>query len=240
MTRKLRAKPPSPFRCFNSSPEVIRLVVLMYVRFPLSLRNVEDLLFERGIDICHETVRFWWNRFGPMFAADIRRQRINRMKGFRQWRWHLDEMYVKINGEMHYLWRAVDQEGEVLESYVTRTRDKGAALAFMKKALKRHGSPEAITTDGLRSYKAAMKELGNAHKQEVGRWANNRVENSHLPFRRRERAMLRFRQMKSLQKFASVHDSLHNHFNSERHLVDRQTYKQRRSAALAEWQIVAG
>ena len=91
-------KPESPFRYFNSSPEVIRLVVLMYVRFPLSLRNVEDLLFERGIDICHETVRMWWNRFGPMFAADIRRQRVSRMRGFRHWRWHLDEMYVKLNG----------------------------------------------------------------------------------------------------------------------------------------------
>ena len=239
MPRKSRALPPSPFRRFNSSPEVIRLVVLMYVRFPLSLRNVEDLLFERGIDLCHETVRFWWNRFGPLFAADIRRQRVSRMRGFRQWRWHLDEVYVKISGEMHYLWRAVDHEGEVLESFVTRTRDKTAALAFMKKALKRHGSPQAITTDGLRSYKAAMTELGNADKQEIGRWANNRVENSHLPFRRRERAMLRFRQMKSLQKFASVHASIHNHFNSERHLLDRQTYKQRRSAALAEWQSLA-
>jgi putative transposase len=237
MPRKSRALPPSPFRRFNSSPEVIRLVVLMYVRFPLSLRNVEDLLHERGIDICHETVRFWWNRFGPMFAADIRRQRVSRMRGYRHW--HLDEVYVKINGEMMYLWRAVDQEGEVLESYVTRTRDKAAALTFMKKALKRHGSPEKITTDGLRSYKAAMNELGNADKQEIGRWANNRVENSHLPFRRRERAMLRFRQMKSLQKFASVHASLHNHFSSERHLIDRQTYKQRRSAALAEWQSLA-
>nr|WP_022685429.1 IS6 family transposase [Sphingomonas phyllosphaerae] len=130
-------KPASPFRYFNSSPEVIRLVVLMYVRFPLSLRNVEDLLFERGIDICHETVRLWWNRFGPLFAGDIRRQRVSRMRGFRHWRWHLDEMYVKLNGEMVYLWRAVDHEGEVLESYVTRTRDKAAALAFMKKALKR-------------------------------------------------------------------------------------------------------
>ncbi len=198
-------KPASRFRYFNSSPEVIRLVVMMYVRFPLSLRNVEDLLFERGIDICHETVRHWWNRFGPMFAADVRRQRVSRMKGFRQWKWHLDEVYVKINGEMHYLWRAVDQEGEVLESFVTKTLDKKAALAFMKKALKRHGSPAEITTDGLRSYKAAMTELGNSAKQEVGRWANNRVENSRLPFRRRERAMLRFRQMKSLQKFASVH-----------------------------------
>jgi putative transposase len=236
MPRKSRAKPPSPFKRFNSSPEVIRLAVLMYVRFPLSLRNVEDLLFERGIDICHETVRQWWNRFGPIFAADIRRQRVSRMRGFRHWKWHLDEMYVKLNGEMVYLWRAVDHEGEVLESYVTRTRDKPAALRFMKKALKRHGSPEAITTDGLRSYRAAMTELGNDQKQEVGRWANNRVENSHLPFRRRERAMLRFRRMKSLQKFASVHASFDNHFNSERHLIDRQTYKTRRSAALAEWQ----
>lgn len=141
---------------------------------------------------------------------------------------------------MHYLWRAVDQEGEVLESYVTKMRDKKAALRFMKKALKRHGSPAEITTDGLRSYKAAMTQLGNAEKQEVGRWANNRVENSHLPFRRRERAMLRFRQMKSLQKFASVHANVHNHFNLERHLVDRQIYKTRRSAALAEWQNLVG
>ena len=229
-------KPASPFRYFNSSPEVIRLVVMMYVRFPLSLRNVEDLLAERGIDICHETVRHWWNRFGPMFAADIRRQRVSSMRGFRQWRWHLDEMYVKLGGEMVYLWRAVDQEGEILESYGTKTRDKAAALTFMKKALKCHGSPDAITTDGLRSYKAAMSELGNADKQEIGRWANNRVENSHLSFRRRERAMLRFRRMACLQKFASLHANVHNHFNSERHLVDRETYKARRSAALAEWQ----
>ena len=145
-------------------------------------------------------------------------------------------MYVKLGGEMVYLWRAVDQEGEILESFVTRKRDKEAALAFMKKALKRHGSPEKITTDGLRSYRAAMNELGNADKQEIGRWANNRVENSHLPFRRRERAMLRFRQMKTLQNFASVHANVPNHFNQERHLVDRQTYKKRRSAVLAEWQ----
>jgi putative transposase len=198
-------KAATPFRYFNSSPEVIRLVVMMYVRYRLSSRNVEDLLFERGIDLSYETVRFWWNRFGPLFAADIRRQRVSRMKGFKHW--HLDEMYVKIGGEMHYLWRAVDQEGEVLESFVTKTRDKKAALAFIKRALKRHGTAETITTDGLRSYGAAMDELGNRDKQEIGRWANNRVENSHLPFRRRERAMLRFRQLKSLQMFASVHAS---------------------------------
>ena len=213
-------------------------MVLMYVKYPLSLRNVEDLLFERGIDICHETVRMWWNRFGPLFAGEIRRQRVSRMKGFCHWRWHLDEMYVKMNGEIVYLWRAVDQEGEILESYVTKKRDKAAALSFMKRALKRHGSPEAITTDGLRSYGAAMSELDNTGKREVRRWANNRVENSHLPFRRRERAMLRFRQMKTLQKFASVHANVHNHFNLERHLIDRQTYKKRRLAALVEWQSV--
>jgi putative transposase len=217
---------PNPFRWFDSSPEVIRLVVMMYVKFPLSLRNVEDLLHERGIDICHETVRLWWNRFGPMFAAEIRRKRVQAMRQHTHWKWHLDEVYVKINGKMHYLWRAVDHEEEVLESYVTKTRDKAAALSFIKKA---------ITTDGLRSYKAAMKEIGNAEKQEVGRWANNRCENSHQPFRRRERAMLRFRQMKSLQKFSSVHASVHNHFNQERHLTDRETYTANRSAALAEW-----
>lgn len=236
MSRKSRAKPPSPFKRFNSSPEVIRLVVMMYVRFPLSLRNVEDLLAERGIDICHETVRFWWNRFGPMFAADIKRQRISRMRGYRNWCWHVDEVFVKINGETHYLWRAVDHEGEILESYVTKKRDKKAALRFFKKALKRHGRAEAIVTDGLQSYPAAMRELGNLERREVGRWLNNRAENSHLPFRRRERAMLRFRQMKSLQKFASVHANVHNHFNQDHHLIDRQTYKENRSAALAEWQ----
>ena len=176
-------KSDNPFRYFHSSPEVIRQVVMLYVRYPLSLRNVEDLLFERGIDLCHETVRLWWNRFGPLFAADIRRQRVNRMRGFRQWRWHLDEMYVKLNGGMVYLWRAVDHEGEILESFVTKKRDKSAALAFMKKALKRHGQVEAIVTDGLRSYTAAMRDLGNLDRHEMGRWQNNRVENSHLPFR---------------------------------------------------------
>jgi putative transposase len=169
MSRKSRALPPSPFRRFNSSPEVIRLVVLMYVRFPLSLRNVEDLLFERGIDICHETVRHWWNRFGPMFAGDIRRQRVSRMGCFRHWRWHLDEMYVKLNGETVYLWRAVDHEGEILESYITKKRNKSAALAFMKKTLKRHGQADVIVTDGLRSYPAAMRDLGNIDRRELAR-----------------------------------------------------------------------
>ena len=207
---------------------------MLYVRFPLSLRNVEDLLHERGIDISHETVRFWWNRFGPMFAAEIRKRRIEGMKSGR-WRWHLDEIFVKINGVKHYLWRAVDHEGEVLESFVTKTRDKKAALKFLKKAMRRHGRAGGLVTDKLRSYGAALKVLGSADCQETGRWLNNRAENSHLPFRRRERAMLRFRRMRSLQKFASVHASVSNHFNQERSLSSRSIFKQNRAAALAEW-----
>jgi putative transposase len=178
---------------------------MMYVRFPLSLRNVEDLLHERGIDISYETVRFWWNRFGPLFAAEIRNKRVSQMRAYSNWQWHLDEVFVKINGETHYLWRAVDHEGEVLESYVTKRRDRKAAFKFLRKIMKRHGSADVFVTDKLRSYGAAMKEIGNADRQETGRWLNNRAENSHQPFRRRERAMLRFRRMRSLQKFVAVH-----------------------------------
>ena len=128
----------------------------------------------------------------------------------------------------------------MLESFVTKERDKAAALKFIKKAMKRHGSPKAIVTDGLRSYGAALKEIGGTERQEVGRWKNNRAENSHQPFRRRERAMQKFRRMKTLQKFASTHATVFNHFNSERTLVSRKTYKERRSAALAEWRTVLG
>ncbi len=224
-----------PFKYFKTSSEIIKLAVMMYVRFPLSLRNVEDLLHERGIEISHESVRFWWNRVGPIFAAEIRRNRINQMRAYSNWQWHLDEVFVKINGEQHDLWRAVDHEGEVLESYVTKRRDRNAALKFSRKLMKRYGSPKIVVTDKLRSYGAAMKVIGNADRQETGRWLNNRAENSHLPFRRRERAMLRFRRMRSLQKFAAVHSSVHNHFNQERHLYSRTNFKLNRTAALTEW-----
>ena len=184
----------NPFRYFNSSPEVIRLAVMMYVRFPLSLRQVEDLLSERDIDICHETVRFWWNRFGPLFAGEIRRRRVDR-RNWSNWRWHLDEVFVRINGETYYLWRAVDHEGEVLEVFATKRRDRRAALKFPRRAMKRHGRPASIVTDRLRSYRA--------------------------------------------QKFAAVHASIHNHFNHDRHLNRRDTFKQDRTAALAEWRQLA-
>ena len=225
----------NPFRYFKTSPEVIQLGVLMYVRFPLSLRNVEDLLHERGIDVCHESVRLWVDRFGTYFANKIRKRRSEAMRQVLQWRWHLDEVFVKIRGETHYLWRAVDHEGEVLEAYVTKTRDKAAALKFLRKAMKRYGNPEVIVTDKLRSYGAAMNAIGNARRRETGRHLNNRVENSHQPFRRRERAMSRFRRMRSLQKLASIHSSVYNHFNVERHLCSRINFKARRDAALREW-----
>ena len=225
----------SPFRYFKTSPEVIRLAVMMYVRFPLSLRNVEDLLHERGIEISHETVRYWWNRFGPMFAAEIRRKRIDRMRAFSNWRWHVDEVFVKINGERRYLWRAVDHEGEVLEAVVTKRRNKSAALKLLRKLMKRYGRAKAIVTDRLPSYGAALKALGAEDLQATGRWLNNRVENSHLLFRRRERAMLRFRRMRSLQKFAAVHASVNNLFNQDRSLSRRSNFKLNRAAALEEW-----
>ena len=227
----------SPFRYFKTSPEIIRLAVLLYVRFPLSRWNIEDLLHERGIDVRHAAVRYWWHRFGPVFAAEIRKRRIEGMRSSR-WRWHLDEMFVKINGETHCLWRAVDHEGEVLESFVTRTRDRIAALKFLRKALRRHGGPEAMVADRLRSCGAALTEIGAAGRQETGRWANNRAENSHLPFRRRERAMLRFRRMRSLQKFVAVHASVRaavsNRFNRERGLYSRENCKTRRTVVLVE------
>ncbi len=146
---------------------------------------------------------------------------------------------MRINSETHYLWRAVDHEGEVLEVFATKRRDRRAALKFLKRAMKRYGRPRAIVTDRLRSYRAAMNVIGNAADQECGRWLNNRAENSHQTFRRREGAMAKFRVVKTLQKFAAAHASIHNHFNHDRHLNRRNVFKQNRLAALAEWRQLA-
>ena len=228
----------NPFRYFKTSPEIIRLAVMMYIRFPLSLRNVENLLHERGIDITHETVRFWWNRFGLVFAKSIRKRHVEN-RDYSNWTWHLDEVFVRINGENHYLWRAVDHEAEVLEAYVTKRRDRKAALRFLRKAMKRYGRPGQVVTDKLSSYKSAFRELGNASRQETGRWLNNRAENSHQPLRRREKIMTRFRSVRSLQKFSAIQSSIHNHFNQERHFYRREEFKENRSAVLAKWRQLA-
>jgi putative transposase len=153
--------------------------------------------------------------------------------------WHVDGVFVKVNSKLHYLWPAVDHQGGVSVFFVSKRRDNAGALKFLKKAMKRHGRPEVMVTDGLRAYGAAVREIGNLNCRDVGHWKNNRAENSHQPFRRREAAMLQFGRSKTLQKFVAVQSQVHNHFNSERHLVSREIYKHRRSAALAEWRIVA-
>ena len=159
-------------------PEVIRLAVMMYVRYSLSLRQVEDLLCERGIDICHETVRYWWTRVGPLCAAEIRKRRVPH-RCYSLWRWHLDEVCVRINGKTHSRWRAVDHEGEVVEVFVTKRRDRRAALEFQTRAMTRYGQPASIVTDRRQSYRAALKVIGHEGGQETRRWLNHRAEHSH-------------------------------------------------------------
>jgi len=173
-----------------------------------------------------------------MFGSEIRKRRVHN-RSYSNWRWHLDKVFVRINGETHYLWRAVDHEGEVLEVFATKRQNRRAAIQFLKRAMKRYRQPKVIVTDRLRSYRAAMNVIGNAADQKCGRWLNNRAENSHQPFRRREGAISKFRDVKTLQTFAAVHASTFNHFNLDRHLNSRSVFKQNRSAALAEWRQLA-
>ena len=227
----------NPFRYFNTSPEVIRLVVMMYVRYPLSLRNVEDLLDERGIDISHETVQFWRNRFGPVFAAEIRKRRVAHMRGYPQWRWRLDEVFVKVNGKLCYLWRAVDQEGEVLEAVVAARRDKAAALMLLKRIMKKYGAPRSIVTDGLRAYSAAMNEIGvAAERHEVGGRLNNRAESAVSATRTGDAALSKFEAPAEVQLSSRPGAQPIQSGAPSRH---EASLKQRRSAALAEWRALA-
>ena len=181
-------------------PAIIRHAVWLYVRFTLSYRDVEDLLAERGLEISYETVRRWVLKFGPLFARELRRRRPRPTA-----RGHLDEMAVTIAGRRFWLWRAVGDEGEVLDLRAQRRRDKAAAVQPMRKLLKEQGfAPEVPVTDKLRSYRAAALDLGVDHLHDRGRWKNNRAENSHQPTRRRERKMQRFKSAGSAQKFLST------------------------------------
>lgn len=227
---------PLSFKRHRFPPEIIRHAVWLYFRFTMSLRDVEDLLAERGIDVSYETVRCWSNKFGPAIARNIRR-----MRGRSDSVWHLDEMVVRIGGKRMWMWRAVDKEGEVLDVLVQKRRNRAAALKLLKKLLKHQGFvPERIVTDGLASYKAAMRELGCTNRHRPGRLRdNNRVENSHLPVRRRERKMQRFKSQGQAQRFVSTHSAIYNTFNTQRHLVSRSTMRLFRSAAMAEWQTAS-
>jgi transposase-like protein len=215
--------------------EVIQHAVWLYFRFTLSFRDVEDLLAERGLDISYESIRYWVLKFGAEYA-----RKINHKRPRPNSRWHLDEMFVSINGKRAYLWRAVDDEGEVLEVLVQSRRNKKSALKLMRKLLKKQGfAPSTIVTDKLPSYGAALRDLGLSKLHDFGGKKNNRAENSHLPVRRRERKMQRFKSPGSAQRFLSVHSSVYNLFNTQRHLISRKTLRQFRDAAMLEWRSMA-
>jgi len=212
-------------------PATIRHAVWLYLRFTLSYRDVEDLLAERGLEISYDAVRRWVLRFGPLFARELRRRRPRPTA-----KWHLGQMAVIISGRQFWLWRAVDDEGEVLDLLVQRRRDKAAAVKLMHKLLKKQGfAPEVLVTDKLRSYRSAKSEIGLTARHEQGLRKNNRAENSHLPVRRRERKMQRFKSPGSAQRFLSVHAAVHNTFNVQRHLVSRNTLRAFRSEAFQNW-----
>ena len=214
--------------------EIIQQAIWLYVRFTLSFRDVEDLLAERGIMVSYETVRRWVNHFGPMIAANLRKRRPKPYTT-----WHLDEVYLKIDGRMVYLWRAVDAEGEVLDVLVQAKRNKRAALKLMRKLLKKYGFvPDKLVTDDLRSYAAAAGQLGIAKRHERGQWRNNRAENSHQPTRRRERKMQGFKSPGSAQKFLSTHAAAYNTFNVQRHLTSAKTHRAFRATAMQTWRDV--
>ena len=220
---------------YRFPPEIIQQAIWLYLRFSLNFRDVEDLLAERGITVSYETIRRWVNHFGPLIAADLRTRRA---KPHTTWR--LDEVYLKIDGRMVYLWRAVDAEGEVLDVLVQSKRNKHAALKLMRKLLKKYGfAPETFMTDDLRSYSAAARDLGIEHRHRTGQWRNNRAENSHQPTRRRECKMQRFKSAGSAQRFLSTHAAVYNTFNVQRHLTSATTHRAFRAAAIKTWRQAA-
>ena len=216
---------------YRFPPEIIQQAIWLYLRFTLSFRDVEDLLAERGITVSYETIRKWVNHFGPTIAADLRKRRPRAHTT-----WHLDEVFLKIDGRLVYLWRAVDREGEVLDVLVQAKRDRHAALKLMRKLLKKHGfAPDLMITDELRSYGAAARNLGIGKRHERGRWRNNRAENSHQPTRRRERKMQGFKSRGSAQRFLSTHAAVYNTFNVQRHLISAATHRTFRASAMDAW-----
>ncbi len=212
--------------------DVIRHAVWLYFRFTLNFRDVEDLMAERGIDVSYEAIRCWTLKFGQIFAHNLRRSRASPTR-----RWHLDEMLVRIDGQRMYLWRAVDDEGEVLDMLVQMRRNKAAALKLLRTLLKRRGvRPEVIVTDGLASYRAATRELGCKDRHRPGRLRENeRAENAHLPIRRCERKPQKFKSQGSAQKFLATHAAVDNVFTVQRHLIRRPTLRQFRAEAHQTW-----
>jgi putative transposase len=220
------------FKRHRFPPDLICHAVWLYFRFTLSLRDVEEMLAQRGFDVSYETIRCWTIKFGPAIARNLKRRR-SAPSG----RWHLDEMVVKIRGQHMYLWRAVDDEGEVLDMIVQHRRDTEAALKLLKRLLWSQGTtPEVIVTDGLKSYVSALDDLGLLERYRLGRLReNNRAENSHLPMRRRERKVQGFKSQRSAQRFLTTRAAVYNTFNTERHLISRKTLRLSRTQAHAAW-----
>ncbi len=216
-------------------PEIIQYAVWLYHRFNLSHRDIEDLLAERGIVVSYESIRLWCNKFGPEYARRLKR----RHQGFGD-TFYIDEVFVKIDGIQHYLWRAVDQDGEIVDVFLQRRRDAKAAKRFFKRLLKTHrNEPRKIVTDKLRSYGVAHLELIPDTIHDTSQYANNRAELSHQPTRVRERVMRRFKSLQQAQRFLTVHAAVYNLFNIGRHLVSAKNYRFFRLRALASWNHVA-
>ncbi len=213
-------------------PAIIQHAVWLYFRFTLSLRDVEEMLVQRGVEVSYETIRCWTIKFGPKIAANLRRRRQPPSP-----RWHLDEMVCKIGGERVFLWRAVDDEGEVMDMVVQKQRDTRAALKLLRRLLRnQHVEPESIVTDGLKSYASALRETGLEDRQRPGKLGeNNCAENSHLPIRRRERKMLGFKSRASAQRFLETHGGIYNAFDVQRHMISRRTLRIFRSRADSVW-----
>jgi putative transposase len=219
------------YKLHRFPPDIISYAVWLYYRFNLSYRDIEDLLAERGIAVSYETIRLWCVKFGALYSKRLKRKHRGYGDTF-----YIDEVFVKISGKQHYLWRAVDQDGEVVDLYLQTKRDGATAKRFFKRLLRSHGEdPRKIVTDKLRSYPVAHREVMPESIHVTDRYANNRAEQSHESTRVRERGMRKFKSIAQAQKFLTAHAAVYNLFNLGRHLVRAQHYRDLRISAFNEW-----
>ena len=224
------------YKGFRFPVEIISHCVWLYHRFPLSLREVEEMMLARGVTVSHETIRQWTGKFGQAYANRLRRRRAQPGD-----KWHLDEVFIKINGKTHYLWRAVNQDGTVLDILVTSRRDTQAATRFFRKLLKGlEYVPRVLVTDKLASYGVAHRRLMRSVEHRQSKYLNNRGENSHQPTRVRERAMKKFSSPGGAQRFLAAFSAISSHFRTRRHLLHAQEYRREMASRFSTWNDVTG